>query len=241
MLYRLYKKNEIWFAVLIIIIYVVGSSISDSMSKGVGIEKSITLLFGAILFTIIFLFIQKNKLFEYYGLCKSNLPTKKVLYYFPLVIIGTVNLWFGFKMNFTPIETLFYVLSMLLVGFLEEFIFRGFLFKAMCKNNVKTAIIVSSIIFGIGHIVNLFNGSSAELIPNLCQVSYAIAIGFMLVTLFYRGKTLWPCIIMHSVFNSLSAFSNNEMAEAYRIPVAITMIVISLGYSLFLIKRTPKP
>lgn len=237
----LYKKNETWFAVLFIIIYVVGMSIADNLSKSVGIGKSITTLFCIILSCIIVLFIQKNKLFTYYGLCKSDLPAKKVLYYFPLFIIGTVNLWFGVKMNFTPIETLFYVLSMLFVGFLEEIIFRGFLFKSMCKNNVKTAIVVSSLTFGIGHIVNLVNGSGAELMDNFCQVCYAVAIGFLFVTLFFRGKSLWPCIIMHSVFNLLSAFSNKEMAEIYRIPIAITLIVISLGYSLFLIKRTPKP
>ncbi|MGL5380239.1 lysostaphin resistance A-like protein [Clostridium sp.] len=240
-MYTLYKKNESWFAVLSIIIFVVGSSIADSLSKSVGIAKSITSLFHLVLFAIIFLFIKKNNLFQYYGLCKSNLPAKKVLYYFPLVIIASVNLWFGVKMNFTPIETLFFILSMLLVGFLEEVIFRGFLFKAMCKDNVKTAIIVSSLTFGIGHIVNLFNGSGAELIPNLCQVGYAIAIGFMFVMLFYRGKSLWPCIITHSVLNSLGAFSNTEMAETYRIPVAIILIVVSLGYGLFLIKRTPNP
>lgn len=237
----LYKKNETWFAVLFIIIYVVGMSIADNLSKSVGIGKSITTLFCIVLSCIIVLFIRKNKLFTYYGLCKSDLPAKKVLYYFPLFIIGTVNLWFGVKMNFTPIETLFYVLSMLFVGFLEEIIFRGFLFKSMCKNNVKTAIVVSSLTFGIGHIVNLVNGSGAELMDNFCQVCYAVAIGFLFVTLFYRGKSLWPCIIMHSVFNSLSAFSNKEMAELYRIPIAITLIVVSLGYSLFLIKRTPKP
>lgn len=237
----LYKKNETWFAVLFIIIYVVGMSIADNLSKSVGIEKSITTLFCIILSCIIVLFIRKNKLFTYYGLCKSDLPAKIVLYYFPLFIIGTVNLWFGVKMNFTPIETLFFVLSMLFVGFLEEIIFRGFLFKSMCKNNVKTAIVVSSLTFGIGHIVNLVNGSGAELMDNFCQVCYAVAIGFLFVTLFHRGKSLWPCIIMHSVFNLLSAFSNKEMAELYRIPIAMTLIVISLGYSLFLIKRTPKP
>ncbi len=216
-------------------------SIADSVSKSVGIAKSITTLFCIVLSAIILLFIQKNKLFTYYGLCKSNLPAKKVCYYFPLVIIIFTKLLFGIKMNFSPIETFFFILSMLLVGFLEEVIFRGFLFKAMCKDNVKTAIIVSSLTFGIGHSVNLINGSGYGLISILCQVGYAIPMGFLFVTLFYRGKSLWPCIILHSVFNSLSAFSNQEMLGVYRIPVALILIAVSLGYSLFLIKKTPKP
>lgn len=232
----LYKKSETWFAVLFIIIYVVGISITDNISRNVGLEKSITVLFGLVLFTIIFLFIKKNKLFEYYGLCKPNLPAKKVLYYFPLVLIGSVNIWFGVKMNFTPVETLFYMLSMILVGFLEEVIFRGFLFKGLCKDNIKTAIIISSLTFGFGHIINLFNGSGANLISNLSQVGYAIAIGFLFVILFYRGKSLWPCIITHSVLNALGAISNRSESI---ILVSVALIVIALGYSLFLIKKIP--
>ncbi|MGL4654909.1 MAG: lysostaphin resistance A-like protein [Sarcina sp.] len=236
----LYKKSETWFAVLFIIIYVVGFSIADNISRSVGIEKSITVLFGVILFAVIFFFIKKNKLFEYYGLCKSSLPAKKVLYYFPLIIIISINLWFGVKMNFTPVETVLYIITMLLVGILEEIIFRGFLFKGLCKDNVRTAIIVSSLTFGFGHIINLFNGSGASLLSNICQISYAIAIGFLFVILFQRGKSLWPCIITHGIFNSLSIISNKEIAGNYIIPISIVIIFICLGYSLYLIKITSK-
>ncbi|MGL5820714.1 MAG: hypothetical protein ACRCYE_03655 [Sarcina sp.] len=82
----LYKKSETWFAVLFIIIYVVGFSISDNISRSVGIEKSITVLFGVILFAVIFFFIKKNKLFEYYGLCKSSLPAKRFYIIFRLLL-----------------------------------------------------------------------------------------------------------------------------------------------------------
>jgi hypothetical protein len=38
---------------------------------------------------------------------------------------------------------------------IEEVIFRGFLFKALQKDKLSVAIIVSSVTFGFGHIVNL--------------------------------------------------------------------------------------
>ncbi|MBD5536303.1 MAG: CPBP family intramembrane metalloprotease [Lachnospiraceae bacterium] len=60
------------------------------------------------------------------------------------------------------------------VGFIEEVIFRGFLFKALAENNVKSAVIISSVTFGLGHLVNLFNGSGMDLINNLCQICFAI-------------------------------------------------------------------
>ena len=63
-----------------------------------------------------------------------------------------------------------HIILMLCVGFIEEVIFRGFLFKAIAKDNVKTAIIISSVTFGVGHLVNLVNGSGMELVANLFQI-----------------------------------------------------------------------
>ncbi|MEG0291835.1 MAG: CPBP family intramembrane glutamic endopeptidase [Anaerovoracaceae bacterium] len=241
MLQQLYKKDELWFAIIFIIIYVVGTSITDNISRDLGVAKSLTTLFLIVLSGSILLFIKKNKLSTYYGLCKPNLPAQKLLFYIPLILLIVPKLIFGVQINYSPIETIFFILSMLFVGFLEEVIFRGFLFKALCKDNVKTAIIVSSLTFGIGHIVNLINGSGSDLISTLCQICYAISIGFMFVMLFYRTKSLWSCIILHGVYNSTSAFTNHEMINTYIIPGTIAIIVISLGYSLFLIKNTPQP
>lgn len=91
---------------------------------------------------------------------------------------------------------------MLCVGFLEEVIFRGFLFTSIAKDTTKSAIIISSVTFGIGHIINLFNGSGMDLLSNLCQIVFAIAVGFLLVTIFYRGGSLLPCILVHSAINN---------------------------------------
>ena len=119
---------------------------------------------------------------------------------------------------------------MINVGFIEEMIFRGFLFKMMEKDNVKTAIIVISITFGIGHMVNLLNG--ADFIPTLLQVCYAISIGYMLVMVFYKSKSLIPCIIFHSVFNALSIFNSTEST----LLSIIVLIILSLGYGLYIDK-----
>ena len=129
--------------------------------------------------------------------------------------------------------------SMLFVGFLEELIFRGLLFNAMRKDNVETAIIVTSILFGIGHIVNLFNGRGMELVANICQVVYAAAIGFLFVTIFYKGGSLWPCIITHSIVNAMSTFANDTVAARYQIPIAMVMVVIAMAYALILWRTIP--
>lgn len=91
---------------------------------------------------------------------------------------------------------------MINVGFIEEVIFSGFLFKMMAKENVKRAMIVSALTFGIGHIVNLLNG--AEFISTIMQVCYAVCLGYLFVVIFYKSKFLIPCIVIHGVINSLA-------------------------------------
>ncbi len=236
---KVYDKNELNFALIWIGIYVVLLSVCDSVSQELGIAKIVTAPACIALILIIYLWINKNNLKGKYGLCPFKANVKTYLYFVPLVILASTNLWWGVKLNLTFWETVLYIISMLCVGFLEEVIFRGFLFKAMCKSNVKSAIIVSSITFGIGHIVNLLNG--AEVSETLMQICYAVAIGFLFTIIFYKGKSLWPCIITHSVINSLSVFANTEGAPIWHgIAGSVFLCVVSLAYALYIIYKTKK-
>jgi membrane protease YdiL (CAAX protease family) len=235
MLKKLYKKSEIWFAVAWIIAYVVLASAGDNISEDLGISKILTLPILIALSAVLYFFVRKNGLAEKYGLCKSRLPAAKVLFYIPLLVLLTVNLWYGVRLNQPLLETVLYILCMFCVGFLEELIFRGLLFQAMAKDGVKSAIIVSSVTFGIGHIVNLFNGSGAQLLPNLLQVVYAVAVGFAFVMLYCKTKSLMPCILTHSIFNALSAFANETAITPQRqIISGVFLTVIAGGYALYL-------
>ncbi len=149
------------------------------------------------------LYPKKNHLQKRYGLCKSPVPACRFLYYVPLLLLASGNLWNGIALNYSLPETICRIVCMLCVGFLEEVLFRGLLFAAIAKDNVKSAIVISSVTFGIGHIINLFNGSGMELVSNLCQIVFAIAVGFLLVTIFSRGGSLLPCILVHSAINTL--------------------------------------
>lgn len=235
MLKKIYQKSQIWFAVAWIIAYVVLASLGDNLSEEIGVSKALTLPILVALSVTLFVFVKKNGLLEEYGLCKPQISGAKMLYYVPLIILLTANLWYGVALNSSPIETILYILSMFCVGFLEEMIFRGFLFNAMAKNGVKSAIIVSSITFGIGHIVNLINGSGADFLPTLLQVIYAVAIGFTFVMIFYKTKSLIACILVHGIFNGLSAFSNQAVITPNRqIISGLIITVISAGYALYI-------
>ena len=235
---KLYQKNELLFAILWIVVYVIAFSAGDNLSASVGVEKSVTVLVGAVLTAVLVLWLRKTDLFTEYGLCLSKVPASKLLYYVPLVLLATVNLWFGVTMNLSPLETGLYIIAMFFVGFLEEIIFRGLLFKAMEKDNLKTAIIVSSVTFGIGHIVNLFNGNGADLLASGLQVVYAVAAGFMFTVIFYKTKSLWACIIAHGCLNALSAFANEAaMTPLMETGSAAVLTVVAAGYGWYIWKK----
>ena len=232
---KLYDKSQIWFAVAWIIAYCVLMSVGDALSAEVGIEKSVTLAIGILLSAILLLFLKKSGLFAEYGLCAPKTSAKSMMYYIPILVMLTANLWYGVTLNYGALEAVLYILSMLCVGFLEEVIFRGLLFEAMRKESVKAAIIVSSVTFGIGHIINLINGSDAELLPNLLQVIYATAAGFMFVMMYYKSKSLIVCIAAHGIFNALSVFAKEATAtNEMRILSAILLTIITGSYVLYL-------
>ncbi len=235
---KLYKDSELWFAILFIIIYVVGASLCDTLSVVVGISKLFTFPFTLGVSLLLFFWIKKNGLLDKYGLCKPKLSVKSFLFYFPLLILISTNLWFGVSFKYLSIlEIILNVFTMICVGFLEEIIFRGLLFKAMEKDNVKAAIIVSSVTFGIGHIINMFNSNFQNILSNLCQVCYAMAVGFLFVIIFYKGGSLIPCILTHSLVNALSVIQNNSAMQGLtEILVSVVIIVVAVSYSLYIIK-----
>lgn len=235
-MYRLYKKNQLNFSLVWILSYVILFSLSDRFSALLGVEKIITVPVGISFVLLILSFIKKHALRKQYGLCCLRGNLKNYLYFIPLVLIMSVNLWNGITINTSASETILFIISMICVGFIEEVLFRGFLFKAMCRDNVKTAIFVSSITFGMGHIVNLLNGS--DLFPTLLQICYASAIGFLFTILFYKGKSLLPCVITHAIVNSLSIFAVNHSSLMHDITTAAILCIISITYALWILKKT---
>lgn len=231
-----YRRSPLGFAIAWIVVYIVGSSVAEELSRMLGVPKLLVAVFHTALAAVLLRFVVKNDERCEYGLCLPTVSAKRVWYYLPLILMSTVNLWFGIRLNGTVFETVWYMVSMACVGVLEELIFRGLLFRAMCRDNVRAAIVVSSVTFGIGHIVNLFSG--APFLPTLCQIAYATAFGFLFVILFYRGKSLIPCILAHSFVNVTHVIADQTDETAVRtVAVSLVLCAVATGYAVILNKR----
>lgn len=238
---KLYEKSELTFAIIWIVLYCVLQSVANPLNKLIGVDYSVSAVFCVLQTIVLLTFILKNNLQKRYGLCKSPVPAWRFLFYVPLIVLASGNLWNGVAVNYPAAATVCRIVCMLCVGFLEEVIFRGLLFVAIAKDNIKSAVIISSVTFGVGHIINLINGSGMNLVNNLCQIVFAVAVGFLLVTIFYRGGSLIPCILVHSAINTLGTFANdtNLTTEMHLIHLAI-LIVITVAYTLILTRTLPK-
>lgn len=105
-----------------------------------------------------------------------------------------------------PIYRVFlFLVECLSVGFFEEILFRGIilLFLIQRLQHVKYgmiyAIVISSMLFGMLHIINLFDGASLS--DTLLQVGYSFLVGMMWAVMYLRTKHLWITMLCHATFN----------------------------------------
>lgn len=224
---KLYRKNEMLFSILLIVLYVVVTGTLRSS----GDDNPVMMAWLLALTVGLSLFVWRGGLAEKYGLTGWAKNSRQMLWFVPLWVIATGNLWGGIEPHYPMPGLAFAMISFALVGFVEELVFRGFLFKAMLAGgSAKTAIIVCAVTFGAGHIVNVLTGHAT--FETLVQVVFAIALGFVFTLVCYKGGSLWPCIIAHSmidVFSTLSA-RNDVMDWIY---LGVTF-VIATAYCAYL-------
>ena len=235
---KLYEKNELTFALVWIAVYVVGTSLAEALSETLGTFKLVSAVFHVILTAVLFIWVRRNGLSEKYGLFLPRYRLSTAWFFLPLALVCAYKACFSPAVRYSPAESALFVVSMLCVGFLEELIFRGFLFRAIEKESLPRAIVISSVTFGVGHIVNLLNGQ--DIAETLVQILFAVIVGFALSVLFYKGKSLIPCIVFHGVFNALSLVANDEALNSALggpVPAAVILLAASAvvlgGYSLW--------
>ena len=225
---KIYEEKEVLFAVLWIVVYCL---VLTPLKGNFGLDSA-AMLTALIVFTAgICLFVGRNHLIRKYGLSEWPKDMRKYFFFIPMWILATGNLWAGFALSYQGVSLVIAVLSMVLIGFVEEMIFRGFLFKAMLANgNKAAAIIVSSVTFGIGHLVNLFAGQAS--FDTLMQVIFAVSWGFILTMVFYKSKSLIPCIIAHAMIDVFSVFgAENRLVDQIYI---LATVIVSIVYCIYL-------
>ena len=234
---KLYEKSEITAAILWIVVYAAGMG---TLRNLFGLDSPWHMLGLFVISAAMFWFVAGNGLLEKYGLTGWAKNSRAMLWFLPLWLFSCMNLFSGFLPDY-PVPGLIYAaISMALVGFAEELLFRGFLFKAILKDgSVKTAVIVSSVTFGLGHILNLFTGQN--LTETLTQVVFAVAVGFVFTFVFYKSGSLLPGILAHSFIDVSSVFASDEGSVLLNVILHVAVLAVSAAYCIYLAKRVETP
>lgn len=127
----------------------------------------------------------------------SMRPARLAILAFPLATIA-----FGYVGGFRDM-TAGYVATavavVLLVGFGEELAFRGVLMRLLLKRGVGYTVAVSSILFGLMHLVNFAFGMPWPAVALQVLFAGMTGVGFAAMTL--RTGSLWPTIVLHAAYN----------------------------------------
>lgn len=203
----LYITLIFWLAVCIATVIIFGvfsiNVTEDEKFNSLFADTIPRLAAGLFVFTVIILSGYGNYRIEPKSLPKSllwSIPCFLVaLANFPLsaLIVGSAYV--------TRVDLVwFLVIKCLSIGFLEESLFRGLILpllteKIKGKKSVFLSVIISSALFGVAHLINLFYGSGFGV--TILQVGYSFLIGCMLAVMLFRTKNIWLCIIVHALFD----------------------------------------
>lgn len=152
---------------------------------------------------LLLLYLLSGKRYARYGFRSfGSIPGRELWFYLPLaadIILVVVN---GLTNGFREVSALqwFGLLGLaLLVAFVEETLYRGLILNLLLKKGIRAAILTSSLLFSLTHLLNLMGGQ--DLAATLLQLAYAFLVGLSLALLYVRHKTLLPLIAFHFLHN----------------------------------------
>ncbi len=222
------------FAMIWIMAYIVLVNIGDLISEKIGVANAATSVILIAFSFVLLVYVKKQDWSRFYGLRWPNKAEfQKTGFYIPLGIIAVLQYAKGLNstLNFLDIANI--IVLMVGVGFIEELLFRGFLFQGILKTGKLTnAIIISGITFGIGHIVNVMRGYS--LADQGLQIVIAIVLGITLALLVSLTDSILPGVIFHTLLNISGSLTNSNLTiELY---IVVFSIVLCVAYAVYLKK-----
>ncbi len=118
------------------------------------------------------------------------------------------------------------------VGVAEEFLCRGWLLNEFLerfssnKKEIITSIVLSSLVFGVMHITNLYNQSLFE---TILQIINATTLGVLLSSLYFKTKNIWAVIFLHGFYDfSIYLGRINLVKECTYNTPSIRVVIVEL-------------
>ncbi|MGE7998606.1 CPBP family intramembrane glutamic endopeptidase [Lysinibacillus sp. NPDC093190] len=134
------------------------------------------------------------------------------------------------KDGFSAQYVLILLLFVIAVGFCEELIFRGLVFKYLSAKGLKVAIIGSSILFSIGHLANLFSGQ--DFLMTLLQVTYAFLFGLVCAEIVAKTKSIIFLIVWHAMHDFIAFLTDSE-PNVLSVSIYVFHCLVLMGLAIY--------
>jgi membrane protease YdiL (CAAX protease family) len=228
-------KTIIATMVLLVFYFVQGAVVIINELEG---TKSV-LIQGMIIWTSVIVAVVfsliKNRNLTSIGFCKPEKnSSKESLYYIPMLVVALLAWILGIDFDKGRGFLLAYLFFTLSVGFAEEIYFRGIICNMWKEESEKKAIIVSSVLFGICHLMNVLGGAS--LIQTSLQICFAFAYGVAVALIFIISKSIWPCILLHA-FHDFCSFISCEGTTQINVILGAIQFIIIIVYIAVMIRK----
>ena len=234
------QRRPMLFVVLLLLVILVTFVLAGAITFQLKLSAlAMTLIGEGVLALIAILLLSRLHWWREVGFrLPSNL---RYLWFFTVPCLPIIlNIAF-FGVSNPGIERLLLFLALaLLVGFVEETYFRGMMLRALLIRGPWQAVIISSLFFGILHVLNAAAG--ANLAATLLQVVYAVAIGLMFAALALRTQTILPLIVIHGLtdFFGYLAFNSTIVTSSLStlfFLVTAGEIIVYTAYSIILMRQ----
>ncbi len=128
----------------------------------------------------------------------------------------------------------------MMVGFVEETIFRGLMLNALKPYGFWKAAIITSLLFGLTHAMNLLEGKSVA--DNMAQIFYAVAIGFAFATLVLKKGIIWPLVLAHFLIDFFNFIQKPgfTFSPFWNMFIVLSIAVIFIAYGVFMMLQKEK-
>ncbi|MBE6536089.1 MAG: CPBP family intramembrane metalloprotease [Ruminococcaceae bacterium] len=237
---RIYVIIAAVLFVALLALEVFQKSIFTSEAYGQNLYVTLSRSLGGIVCVLFILaFSTKSILFP-------RLTLKTFLIFLPCMAVAINNFPFipvfsgNASIDSSPSVIAVYALSQLAIGFFEEMAFRGCIFTVVlqrCKKNrmgAFFAIVISSVIFGVIHALNIFAGSNPGAV--ILQIGYSFLIGGMCSVILIKTSNIWYCVILHAVYNFAGGVVPNcGVGEIWDTPTVILTTVVALAVAAYVI------
>lgn len=230
---RLVLKTIIASVVLLLFFFVQGAIVVINNIEGI----PSVLIRGAVIWclvviTLIFYFVKDKGLSKLGFVKMEKGAAKRLLYFVPLLLISFSHFTAGFDLGEGIKFILANIFFTMAIGMAEEIYFRGIICNMWLKKGVVKAMLISAVLFGICHLLNIAGGASLP--ATILQICFAFVYGMVFALLFTVGKSIVPCVLLHAL-HDFCCYISADASMNFNIILGAVQFVILIAYFVYLL------